>query len=703
MIDLTSDETPSSESSEEPSDTAPAGDASLNANPTTGPSFDQGQQLDDEPIHGSGQWDGTETGTTAGSAYPWSPFPAPTNPFSSAAPNMLPDVISYDQQMTDDEQLLNDQLRAALQDGAAPLSSEAGHLDPWTTSTPALPPLPTDPTTSLDATMDDQPPSHNQRPQDSTTYNDEAMEQPQQTQPEPGQPEQSASEPDPIKPPAWMDPDHQMWWYIVTDHLLDQAERTAEALVEELTEAGVHMNLVGPQEEPEQRATIDALIPELDGNAQLRKMLELVAEAQRLARADTIDTIRVYRWEKARGQLFAAQQGWFPAREVRSVTHLDQAGRLQGVFSLPPLAGDPSGAEKYRVQSNVPHFALIDAEGVESALQEDLPPLSDIAFVAFESDGTTATLPLQDGSSKTVPLYSVARYLYGMLRHAEDIMVLDAQIAVWDTAMDPLEHPVAGQVLANLLGRTVWGSSAGGVLELAPASQGKPVRVRLRRIHGAPPGAKLKLVAFRPEPTETVLRSFATKITGDAERWKEVRRWVRALRWWYGPPLPARTKTFQDLLAAFWQLEQRRASSGDTEPLSWDILVKEMAKRELPPDWRPHTGRQAALLSQLLRLDDRQRGPWLAPTYALPEADLPLARPGVELGLAWGDDLGVGDPLEEMMAWMADTEERIPAWPWGQGHEPDVEEETLARRLLEAMGDPDQVEEIEEDEEDPAQ
>ncbi|MFG2526129.1 hypothetical protein [Streptomyces sp. NPDC048527] len=697
MVDLTSDDPPSGEEA-----------SGLDEGPSHGPSSDDEQMLDDGPFAG-GQGDGTWTGGAGGAVASWDPFAAPWNPLHSAAPNMLPDVISYDPQVTNDEQMPNYVPFGGAQEGALRLDGGRGSVDPWNAYLPTVPPKSTDPNTSLEVDMGDDPPLNDGRPLDSIAY-DEDMGQPESEQvPEqvPEQVEQPA--PVPAKPPAWMDEDHQMWWYVVTDYLLDDEERSAEALVEELTEAGVHLNQVGPPGEAEQRATMDDLFPELEGAPQLRKTLELVAEAQRLSRADSIESIREYRREKSRAQLFAMQQGWFPAGEVRSVTHPDHAGRVRGVFSLPPVTGDPSGAEKYRVQTEVRHFALVDAGGAEGVLQE-LTQDGDVVFVGFASDGKTAVLTLRDGSSRRVPFYSIARYLWGAVRHVEDIMVLDGEIAVWDAAVDPLERPVGGQVLANHFGRTVWGASAGGVLEVVPASGGRPARVRLRRVAGAPPGVKLKLVAFRPEPVEGALRAFALRITGDEERWKDVRRWVRALRWWYGPPLPAHGKAFQGLLVAFWQLEQRRASSGDTEPLSWEILVTEMTKRELPPGWRREAGRQAALLSQLLRLGDHLRGPWLAPTYALPEADLPLAP-------ASGDDLDA--PLEETLAGMAGMEETLAGmagmeetlagmagmeeastWPWALEQDPEEEEQVLAQLLNEAIGDLDQAEQ---DREDPPQ
>ncbi|WP_032766962.1 hypothetical protein, partial [Streptomyces globisporus] len=129
------------------------------------------------------------------------------------------------------------------------------------------------------------------------------------------------------------------------------------------------------------------------------------------------------------------------------------------------------------------------------------------------------------------------------------VVVTGADLAGPPSA-DPLETPVAGQQLANGLGRWIWTTGSGAEALLVPGDQMAGPRWQLAEGDW--------WAGFRPEPTTPELARWAERITGDRGRAPVVLRWVRAVRLVYGPLLENDATAFEALLRGFWALERTR-------------------------------------------------------------------------------------------------------------------------------------------------
>ncbi|WP_344285829.1 hypothetical protein, partial [Streptomyces hebeiensis] len=129
---------------------------------------------------------------------------------------------------------------------------------------------------------------------------------------------------------------------------------------------------------------------------------------------------------------------------------------------------------------------------------------------------------------------------------------------------DPLENPLAGEVLADGLDRWVWTTGSGLEPVLVPGDGDVPARWQLAEGDW--------WAGFRPKPSTAELGRLAERVTGDRGRGPDVLRWVRAIRLVYGPMLENDTAAFEALLQGFWALEQTRMANGIQSPLTWSDL-----------------------------------------------------------------------------------------------------------------------------------
>ncbi|MGO4429303.1 hypothetical protein AB4Z54_63870, partial [Streptomyces sp. MCAF7] len=117
------------------------------------------------------------------------------------------------------------------------------------------------------------------------------------------------------------------------------------------------------------------------------------------------------------------------------------------------------------------------------------------------------------------------------------VLVVGADVAgPYAPGRDPLEWPLAGEVLADGFDRWVWTSAQGlepgfGMRREADGNGGQRRVTWLRLAEGD------RLAGFRPKPSSVRLAAWAERVTGDRERTEDVRRWWRAVRLVYGPLL----------------------------------------------------------------------------------------------------------------------------------------------------------------------
>ncbi|NUS87909.1 MAG: hypothetical protein HOY75_35695, partial [Streptomyces sp.] len=216
-------------------------------------------------------------------------------------------------------------------------------------------------------------------------------------------------------------------------------------------------------------------------------------------------------------------------------------------------------------------------------------PFGRVFLVGLDGDGTAAWLPVrsEDGSGESAVafgykavidcLFACAPELTGRPEDT-DVLVAGADVAgPYAAGRDPLEWPVAGQVLANQTGFDgwVWASALGlefgftsGVEEVVD-EDGVTRQKRVVRLQLAEGDA---LVGFRREPSSVQLAAQAERLTGDRTRVGDVRRWRRAARLVYGPLLENDEAAFEALLRGFHALDLWRAREGDVSPLTWNAL-----------------------------------------------------------------------------------------------------------------------------------
>ncbi|MEU2777105.1 hypothetical protein ABZ646_30435, partial [Streptomyces sp. NPDC007162] len=153
---------------------------------------------------------------------------------------------------------------------------------------------------------------------------------------------------------------------------------------------------------------------------------------------------------------------------------------------------------------------------------------------------------------------------------------------------DPLEQPIAGQLLSNIWNRPVWTTGSGDEPVLAVSAPELGLDVRFQLAEGD------WWAGFKPEPSTAQLGRMAEQVTGDRGRAGDVLRWVRAIRMIYGPPRKDDAAPFEALLHGFWALERWRSGNGDGQPLTWAHL------RSLITRHHAATGRPEPELAQAL-------------------------------------------------------------------------------------------------------
>ncbi|WP_137022884.1 lonely Cys domain-containing protein, partial [Streptomyces albus] len=196
-------------------------------------------------------------------------------------------------------------------------------------------------------------------------------------------------------------------------------------------------------------------------------------------------------------------------------------------------------------------------------------PFHKAYLVGLSGDAASARLGLQNGAEAAVDYNAVLDYLFAAdpdliaLPRKTAAVVLGADVA-GPPPHDPLEHPIAGQLMANAWDRWVWTSGLGREPHILPADSHAGPRFGLAEGDW--------WAGFRPEPTSPQLARLARRVTGDRSRGQDVLRWVRAVRLVYGPRLEDDTAAFEALLSGFRLLDGVRAAQGDRSPLTWERL-----------------------------------------------------------------------------------------------------------------------------------
>ncbi|NUS81221.1 MAG: lonely Cys domain-containing protein, partial [Streptomyces sp.] len=266
---------------------------------------------------------------------------------------------------------------------------------------------------------------------------------------------------------------------------------------------------------------------------------------------------------------------------------LESYGLLPEVDHFTEVRWDPD-------EGNLHRASAVVAEGPRQRA-----PFGRVFLVGLDGDGTAARLPTGGWPTVAVGYERVVDYLFA---HVPELTA-----ASWDTAVlvvgadvagpyahgrDPLEWPVAGQVLANGAGldRPVWtsglGREVGFATRLEPDGHGGAKRVTWLRLEEGD-----WLAGFRGEPSSARLAAVAERVTGDRGRAGDVLRWWRAVRLVYGPLLEDDQAAFEAVLRGFDALDQWRAVREDASPLTWTGLRDVVDQyRELMNAYRANSG-----------------------------------------------------------------------------------------------------------------
>ncbi|MGW3572425.1 hypothetical protein ACWDSL_52765, partial [Streptomyces sp. NPDC000941] len=277
-----------------------------------------------------------------------------------------------------------------------------------------------------------------------------------------------------------------------------------------------------------------------------------------------------------------------PVDQVSQVQHRDASDVQVGV-SLRGAGPWRGRQQSYGLLPEVEHYTEVRWAPPEggwyraSAVVAEGPrkeaPFGKVFLVGVDGDGTVARLPVQGGSIVSFAYERVADYVFAR------VPALTA--ASWDTAVwwvgadvagpyargrDPLQWPVAGQVLSNRFDRWLWTSALGGepgfaTRREADGNGGQKQVTWLRLEEGD------SLAGFRPEPSSVQLAVWAERVAGDRRRAGDVQRWWRAVRLVFGPLLEDDVAVFEALLRGFRALDEWRAGRGDASPLTWSGLL----------------------------------------------------------------------------------------------------------------------------------
>ncbi|MGW2213210.1 lonely Cys domain-containing protein, partial [Streptomyces sp. NPDC001781] len=325
-------------------------------------------------------------------------------------------------------------------------------------------------------------------------------------------------------------------------HPVHQALRTA------VDEAADALDTLPPQHQGRLRTLVDTA----------RGALEILADPER--------TPPVMVWAS---ELVALDGTRVPLDRVLVTGHRDAEGRPVGTSSRPFEDWQDARRQTYGLLPDVVGYTFVrpGPATLESPVQT--LPFGTAHLVGLRGGPGAAVLALSDGSDAVVDYARVVDFLFAVDGHLtalppeSPVLVAGADLA-GPPMGDPLEVPLAGEVLADGLDQWVWATGSGIEPVLVPADGSAGVRWQLAEGDW--------WVGFRPGLSTAELGRWAEQITGRRDRAPQVRRWVRAIRLVYGPLLENDSAAFEALLTGFWALEQTRAANDLQASLTWSDL-----------------------------------------------------------------------------------------------------------------------------------
>ncbi|WP_305120842.1 lonely Cys domain-containing protein [Streptomyces sp. BpilaLS-43] len=254
---------------------------------------------------------------------------------------------------------------------------------------------------------------------------------------------------------------------------------------------------------------------------------------------------------------------------VLVIRHRDADDKPVGTSSRPLRDWQDGLRQTYGLLPEVSTFTFLRPGPVPLESPPQTLPFEDAYMVGLRGGPEAAVLALADGAEAVVDYDRVVDFLFAVdgdltaLAPEVPVVVTGADLAGPPPA-DPLERPVAGQILANGLDRWVWAPGSGVEAFLAPSDGTSPPHWQLAEGDW--------WAGFRPEPSTAELGRWAERITGDRGRSPDVQRWFRAVRLIYGPMLENDADALEALLRGFWALDRTRAAAGVRTSLTWSDL-----------------------------------------------------------------------------------------------------------------------------------
>ncbi|HBF83222.1 MAG TPA: hypothetical protein DD420_25875, partial [Streptomyces sp.] len=254
---------------------------------------------------------------------------------------------------------------------------------------------------------------------------------------------------------------------------------------------------------------------------------------------------------------------------VLVIRHRDADDKPVGTSSRPLRDWQDGLRQAYGLLPEVSTFTFLRPGPAPLESPHQTLPFDNAYMVGLRGGPAGAVLALADGAEAVVDYDRVVDFLFAVdgdltaLAPEVPVVVTGADLAGPPHA-DPLETPVAGQVLANGLDRWVWAPGSGVEAFLAPSDGTSGPHWQLAEGDW--------WAGFRPEPSTAELGRWAERITGDRGRSPDVRRWFRALRLIYGPTLENDANALEALLRGFWALDRTRAADGARTSLTWSDL-----------------------------------------------------------------------------------------------------------------------------------
>ncbi|MER6691047.1 lonely Cys domain-containing protein, partial [Streptomyces minutiscleroticus] len=272
--------------------------------------------------------------------------------------------------------------------------------------------------------------------------------------------------------------------------------------------------------------------------------------------------------------IVAADGTHVPVGSIALLKHRAPSGRPVGLSSRPAADWRDARRQTYGLLPATGHFTWVRYGSAPAESAPQPLPFTDPYLVGLRGDASGLALALNGAGSAVLDADGLADLLFAadpdLTASLPDRPVLfPAADLTGAAAHDPLERPLLGQAVANVLDRWVWGTAGGyETFVTAPDAQA-PARFRLAEGDA--------FSAFRPEPTGPQLARLAREVTGDPGRAPQVLGHLRALRLVYGPHLEDDRTTLHTLLRGFQALEADRLQRGLTAPLTWGELRQSIA------------------------------------------------------------------------------------------------------------------------------